>query len=64
MWYKIRSHDDGRGLNWVLGAGALRWGCGDRSAARIRAAQGEGGQGQWGTNLGSPGMRGMAQKVD
>ena len=37
MWYKIRSHDEGRGLNWVLGAGALRGGCGDSRAARIRA---------------------------
>lgn len=37
MWYKIRSHDEGRGLNWVLGAGALRGGCGDLRAARVRA---------------------------
>ena len=71
MWYKIRSHDEGRGLNWVLGAGALRGGCGDSRAARIRAGLchlaarvpgGRGGQGQWGAKLGSPGMKGMAQR--
>jgi len=56
VWYKIQNQDEGRGLSWVLGAGALRGGCGDRRAAHVRAglspsspfAQGEGGQGQWG----------------
>lgn len=37
MWYKIQNQDEGRGLNWVLGAGALRGGCGDRRAAHVRA---------------------------
>lgn len=72
MWYKIQNQDEGRRLNWVLGAGALRGGCGDRRAAHVKAGLCHqaahlprvrgGGQGQWGAKPGSPGVRGVAQK--
>lgn len=68
MWYKMRNQDEGRGLNRVVRAGALRGGCADSRAAHARVGlchqlahvpRVRGVRDNGGLSWGSPGMRGM-----